>query len=95
MAEIQKTVGDKYMPKIAEILDKTQMTRLHQIAVQAAGPSTLKDAGVVKDLGLSKEQQDKLAAIDKDFSDEDAERSARGAFRENAGDARRTLGQGD
>jgi hypothetical protein len=68
MAEIQKTVGDKFMPKIAEILDKTQMTRLHEIAVQAAGPSALKDAGVVKDLGLSKEQQDKIAAIDKDFS---------------------------
>jgi hypothetical protein len=68
MAEIQKTINDKFMPKLAEILDKTQMTRLHEIAIQQAGPSALKDAGVVKDLGLSKEQQDKIAAIEKDFS---------------------------
>jgi hypothetical protein len=68
MAEIQKTVGDKFMPKVAEILDKTQMTRLHEIAIRAAGPSALEDASVVKDLGLSKEQQDKIAAIKKDFS---------------------------
>lgn len=68
MAEVQKTVADKFMPKVAEILDKTQLTRLRQIAIQQAGPSALKDAGVVKDLGLSKDQQDKIAAIQKDFS---------------------------
>jgi hypothetical protein len=67
-AEIQKTVNDTFMPKVAEILDKAQMTRLHEIAVQFAGPSALSDAGVVKDLGLSKDQQDKIAAIDKDFA---------------------------
>lgn len=68
MAEIQKKISDKFMPKVAEILDKTQMTRLHQIAIQAAGPSALKDAEVVKDLGISKEQEDKITKIQKDFA---------------------------
>ena len=67
-AEIQKAVNDTFMPKVAEILDKAQLTRLREIAIQAAYASALSDAGVVKDLGLSKEQQDKIAAIDKDFS---------------------------
>jgi hypothetical protein len=67
-AEVQKVVNDTFMPKVAEILDKAQVTRLHEIAIQAAYASALSDAGVVKDLGLSKEQQDKIAAIDKDFS---------------------------
>jgi hypothetical protein len=67
-AEIQKSINDTFMPKVAEILDKAQMTRLHEIAIQAAYASALSDAGVVKDLGLSKEQQDKIEAIDKDFS---------------------------
>jgi len=67
-AEIQKSINSTFMPKVAEILDKAQMTRLHEIAVQAAGASALSDAGVVNDLGLSKEQQDKIATIDKDFS---------------------------
>ena len=67
-AEIQKTVNETFMPKVAEILDKAQVTRLREIAIQAAYASALSDAGVVKDLGLSKEQQDKIAAIDKDFS---------------------------
>ncbi len=64
LAEIQKTVGDKFSPKVAEILDKTQMVRLQQIAIQAAGASALEDACVAKDLKLSKEQQDTIAAID-------------------------------
>jgi hypothetical protein len=67
-AEIQKSINDTFMPKVAEILDKAQLTRLHEIAIQAAYASALSDAGVVKDLGLSKEQQDKIEAIDKDFS---------------------------
>jgi Spy/CpxP family protein refolding chaperone len=68
MAEISKTINDKFLPKVGEILDKTQMSRLHEIALQAAGPEALKDTGVVKDLALTKDQEDKLASIDKDFS---------------------------
>jgi len=68
MAEISKNINDKFLPKLAEILDKTQMTRLHEIAVQVAGPEALRDAGVAGALSLTKEQQDKIAAINKDFA---------------------------
>jgi Spy/CpxP family protein refolding chaperone len=68
MAEIAKNINDKFLPKLAEILDKAQMTRLHEIAIQAAGPEALRDASVAGALSLTKEQQDKIAAINKDFS---------------------------
>jgi len=67
MAEISKNINAKFLPEIEKILDKAQMTRLHQIAVQAARSAALRDAGVVKDLALTTEQQDKIAAIGKDF----------------------------
>jgi Spy/CpxP family protein refolding chaperone len=68
MAEISKSINDKFLPKVEEVLDKGQMKRLHEIAIQAAGPGALKDAGVVKDLAITKEQEDKIASISKDFS---------------------------
>lgn len=68
MAEIQKKVNEKFLPKLNEILDKGQQTRLHEIAIQAAGASALEDAAVVKDLALTKEQQDKIAAVIKETS---------------------------
>lgn len=67
MAEIGKKINARFMPKLNEILDQPQRTRLHQIAIQAAGPSALQDAEVVKDLGITKEQQDKLKKIAEDF----------------------------
>ena len=66
-AEIRKNINDKFMPKINEILDKTQQTRLHEIAIQAAGPPPLEDADVVKDLGLSKDQTGQDRSRSKDF----------------------------
>jgi len=66
MAEIQKKVNDKFLPKLNDILDKNQQTRLHEIAIQAAGAGALQDAAVVKDLALTKEQQDKIAAVIKE-----------------------------
>jgi hypothetical protein len=83
MAEVNKTINDKFLPKINEILDKSQQKRLHEIAIQAAGSAALEDAGVVKDLGLSKDQTDKIKSIVKDFSGKtraiprDADRSER------------------
>ena len=68
MAEISKNINDKFLPKINEILDKNQQKRLHEIAVQAAGSAALEDAGVAKDLGLSKDQTDKIKSIVKDFA---------------------------
>jgi hypothetical protein len=67
MAEINKKLSARFMPKANEILDKAQQTRLHEIAVQAAGASAFEDSEVVKDLGLTKEQQDKIKKIGEDF----------------------------
>jgi hypothetical protein len=68
MAEINKNINDKFMPKINEILNKDQQKRLHEIAIQAAGSAALEDAGVAKDLGLSKDQTNKVKSIVKDFA---------------------------
>jgi len=67
MAEIRKNVSDKFLPKLNEILDKTQQTRLHEIAIQAAGPQALQDADVVKALDLTKDQQDKIKKLGEDM----------------------------
>lgn len=73
MAEIQKVVKEKFMPKLAEILDKTQLKRVHEIAIQAAGAQALLDAGVQNDLKVTAEQKDKLTALSKDFAKQVAE----------------------
>jgi Spy/CpxP family protein refolding chaperone len=67
IAEVSKTVNEKFAPKLAEILDKTQLKRVHEIAIQAAGAHALLDAGVQKELNLTQEEKDKLASISKDF----------------------------
>ncbi len=67
MATIQKNVKDKFMPKLNEILDKTQQTRLHEIALQVAGPQAFQDADVAKALDLTKEQQDKIKKLGDDM----------------------------
>lgn len=67
VAEITKNVNDKFMPKLTELLDKTQQTRLHEVWLQAAGPSALQDADVAKSLNITKEQQDKIKKVAEDF----------------------------
>jgi hypothetical protein len=67
IAAIRKNVNDKFMPKLNEVLDKTQQKRLHEIALQVAGPQALQDAEVVKALNLSKDQQDKIKQLGKDM----------------------------
>jgi hypothetical protein len=68
MKDISKQINDKFRPQLEKTLSKDQLARLQEIAIQAAGPQALEDANVAKDLGLSKEQQDKIAGIDKDFA---------------------------
>jgi len=81
MAAIRKNVDDKFMPKLNEILDKTQQTRLHEIAIQAAGPQALEDANVAKALDLTKDQQDKIKKLA-----EDTHHKMREAFTSGGGD---------
>jgi hypothetical protein len=62
-AEISKKVTEKLEPKLKEALTAEQLARLNEIKIQAAGVGALSDAAVVKELGLSDEQQKKIADI--------------------------------
>jgi len=72
-AETSKAVAEKYKPKLAAVLDAKQVERLDQIAIQAAGSQAYSDPDVVKALKLSKEQQDKIASINKEAADKSRE----------------------
>jgi hypothetical protein len=72
-AEAMRKVGDKYKPKVAEVLDAKQNERLKQIQFQAMGSRIYQDEEVIKALDLSKEQQEKLAATNKEFEAKQAE----------------------
>ena len=67
--EATRKVAEKYKPKLAEVLDAKQVERLHQITLQAAGSGAYADPDVAKALKLSKEQQDKIASITKEFGE--------------------------
>ncbi len=54
------------MPKLNEVLDKSQQKRLHEIAIQIAGPRALEDPDVVKTLNITKDQQDKIKKLGQD-----------------------------
>lgn len=78
-ALVSKNVNDKFRTKLAEILDKPQQVRLHQIAIQVAGSQAFQDADVAQDLGLTKVQQDRLVTVGREYSNKIAElRSQRG-----------------
>lgn len=68
-AEAARKVEEKYKPKLAEVLDAKQVERLNQIALQAAGTQAYADPAVAKALKLTKEQQEKLASINKEASE--------------------------
>lgn len=68
LAAISKKVRDKFASKLNEILDKPQQVRVHEIAIQFAGARALQDETVAKDLNLTKEQTEKLAAINKEIA---------------------------
>lgn len=77
-AAAQKKINDKVKPKLAEILNASQSERLQQIAWQAAGPQAYQDADLIAALKITKEQQDKLAAITKEYTDKQRELFPRG-----------------
>lgn len=69
MAEVNKKINAKFMPKLNEILDKGQQTRLHEIALQAAGPAALEQADVVKALAITSDQQEKLKKLNTEMGE--------------------------
>ena len=58
-----KKVNATMEPKLKELLTADQLKRLGEIKIQANGIGSLVDAAVVKELGLSEEQQKKIADI--------------------------------
>ena len=80
MTDGMKKVNDKFQPKLNELLEPAQRDRLKQIQIQAAGAQAYQNAEVVAALKLSKEQQEKLAAVSKEFSDKQRELFPRGGF---------------
>ncbi len=83
MAESIKKMNDKYLPKLDEILDASQRERLQQITWQNARSQAYQDAGVIAALKITKEQQEKLAAVSKDFGEKQGE-----LFRQGGDEAR-------
>lgn len=69
MAAVAKKLNDKYTPKLKETLKPEQFERLQQISYQAAGAAVYSNEDVVKALDLSKEQQEKIATITKDYQE--------------------------
>ncbi len=59
----QKKVNETLEPKLKEALTAEQLKRLGEIRIQANGISSLLDAAVVKELGVSDEQQKRITAI--------------------------------
>jgi len=72
-AETRKKVDEKFKPMLSEILTEEQEKRLDQIVLQAEGPAALLEADLSKKLGLSKDQTDKLASINKEYTDKQRE----------------------
>ena len=78
LTESMKKVNEKFQPKLNEALKPEQRDRLKQIQVQAAGSQAYQLAEVVAALKISKEQQDKLAAISKEFGEKQRDLFPRG-----------------
>ena len=78
MNEVRKGIQAKYQPKLKEALTAEQLQRAQQIAWQAAGSAALADEELTKQLAVTKEQQDKIAAINKEFGDKQRELFAAG-----------------
>jgi hypothetical protein len=90
-AEISKNVNAKFQSKLTEVLDGPQQARLHEIAIQVAGTHAFQDADVVRQLGLTSQQQEQLAAVRNEFAEKFGELRHEG--RQN-GETSRQNGEG-
>ena len=62
-----KKLSETFTPKLKEALKPEQLERVQQIGYQLAGPAAYSDPEVVKALDITKEQQEKLAAMNAGF----------------------------
>jgi hypothetical protein len=65
---LMKKLNEKFGPQLKETLSATQFERLQQIGWQAGGSQALVGPELVKALELSKEQQEKIAAINQEYA---------------------------
>jgi DNA-binding MarR family transcriptional regulator len=68
LMEIGKSVSEKLQPHLNELLNEKQRVRLREMAVRAAGAHAFADPAIIKELGLTKEQTEKIATISEGFN---------------------------
>lgn len=68
-AEVQAKIVAKYQPQVKEILTPAQFERAQQIYWQTSTVQALNDPELVRALEVTKEQQDKIAAVGKEFDE--------------------------
>jgi len=66
--ELAQKLLPKYQAQLKAILQPAQMKRLEQITLQASGISALKNEMVIKTLVITKEQQERLSAIEANYN---------------------------
>jgi hypothetical protein len=83
-------MNEKFVPQLKETISGSQFERLQQIGWQDAGSLALATPELVKALDLTKEQQKKIAVINKDYGDKQTElrRNAFGGGGPGGGGAR-------
>lgn len=64
-----KALNDKFLPKLKAALTADQYTRLQQISWQNMGVAAYSDPEVVKALTITKDQTDKIAAVNTEFGE--------------------------
>jgi hypothetical protein len=70
---VMMKLNEKFMPKLKDALTEPQFERVQQIALQAGGSQALNRPDVAKTLDLTKEQQEKIAGINKEFMEKQNE----------------------
>lgn len=68
-AAVQAKITAKYLPQVKEVLTPAQFERAQQIYWQSLRSRALADADLGKALELTPEQQDKIAAVGKEFDE--------------------------
>ncbi|TWT72255.1 Spy/CpxP family protein refolding chaperone [Crateriforma conspicua] len=69
MQEMREKAEKKTREQLEEVLFPEQYDRLKQINIQAQGINALRDAEVVKELGLSDEQKEKIRKVGENLRD--------------------------
>lgn len=67
--ELYAKVEAEQVAKLKQYLKREQFTRWRQIHLQQLGMQSINDSEVAKELGISEEQQEKLAAVDREIAD--------------------------